>query len=268
MTDQGKPEDAATTNLPTPPVPPPGAPIYQQPPQYQQPAAAPPAWAQTQQPPQGGPAWGQPQQPPPGAPGWGQPQPPQGPAWGQPQQPPPGAPGWGQPQPPPAQYWGQPGGVGEYRHGSSVLAIIAGIPLLLYGLLITLGGAGLLVVRSLVDNLVDQAGAEADVAKAIRDAIVVVAVIILICGILQILAAIGIWAHKGWGRALGILWGILGTLFGLAAFGGARTTVTLNGNTTSGEGGIAVALFILVPYAFVLVAMIIGGGHFRRKRIG
>jgi hypothetical protein len=267
MTEQNS--DEATTNQPTPPA----APVYQQPPAYQQPApyqqapVAPPAWAQTQQPPAGGPAWGQPQQPPPGAPGWGQPQqPPQGgPAWGQPQQPPPGAPGWGQPQQPPAQYWGQPGGV-ETGHGTSVLAIIAGIALLLYGLLTMLGGAGLLLVGSFVNDLVNQANADVSLAKAIRDAIAVVAVVILIYGLVEVLAAIGIWAHKGWGRALGIIYGVLGTLVGLAAIGGARSVTTVNGTSTS--GGIGVALFILVPYAFVLVAMIIGGGQFRRKRMG
>jgi len=299
MTDQGSAE-TPTTNVPTPPVAPPAEapppppdqmPTYQQPAAYQQPAFAPPAaayppqagsppptyqqptqpgwaqppaqggpaWGQPQAP--AGPAWGQPQQPPPGQPNWGQPQPPAGPAWGQPQQPPPGQPGWAQPQP---QYWVQPAATADYGHGTSIWAVIAGIPLMIYGLIIVLIGAGLLIVRSFVDDVIRQGSLDASLAQSVRDAIAVVAVIILIIGILQVLAAIGIWAHKGWGRWLGIVWGVLGTLIGLAALGGSRTTTTINGDTTSSNlGG---ALFILVPYGFVLIAMIIGGGHFHRRR--
>jgi hypothetical protein len=153
----------------------------------------------------------------------------------------------------------------ESGKGTSILAIIAGIPLLIYGLLVTMGGAALIVIKSFVDDVIRQASVDPSVAQSVRDAFVVVAAIVLIIGILHVLAAIGIWAHKGWGRALGIMWGVLGTLIGLASLG-ARSTTTINGTTTSGAfGG---ALFILVPYGFVLIAMIIGGSQFHRKRVG
>jgi protein-S-isoprenylcysteine O-methyltransferase Ste14 len=148
-----------------------------------------------------------------------------------------------------------------------VLAIIAGIPLLLWGLVWTIGGAVVLVFRSLLDQLVDTSIADGTITAAngntLRDIVVVVAVVVLIIGILQLLAAIGIWAHKGWGRWLGIIFGVLGTLFGLAALVGVRATPGVSGSRSSDLGS---ALFILVPYAFVLIAMVIGGAHFRTRR--
>jgi hypothetical protein len=251
MTDPQRPDDTATNNVPTPP-------IYQQPPVYQQPGAYPPPTYQ--QPPQGyAPQPGYaPQQGayPPQQPGY----PPQQP--GYPPQPgyaPPPAQSWG--QTPAPTYWG-PADAGQYGKGSSVLAVLAGIPLLLFGLLITLGGAAVLFVRTLVDEAITSGISNGSISavdgKTVRDAIAVVAVVILIFGVLQILAAIGIWAHKGWGRWLGLIFGVLGTLLGLLAVATSRSGL-------SGSSNIGGALFVLVPYAFVLIAMIIGGAHFRRR---
>ncbi|MEA2622759.1 MAG: hypothetical protein QOH61_1669 [Chloroflexota bacterium] len=284
MTDEQRPEDT-TTNLPTPPstesvVPP----AYQQP-AFQQPAypaAAPPAYptggyqqpgypqqpAYPQQP--GYPVGTQPppqyQQPAyPQAPPQYQQQPGYPPAPGYPPQAqPPGA--WG--QAPAPNYWVTAEAT-QYGKGNSVLAIIAGVPLLLYGLLVTLAGAAILVVRSLLDDAITSAIGDGSLtatdARTLRDVIVGVAVVILIIGILHLLAAIGIWAHKGWGRWLGIIFGVIGTLIGLAALVGVRATPGVTGSRGSDLGS---SLLILVPYAFVLIAMIVGGAHFARRRIG
>src|SRR4051794_22613021 len=127
-----------TSNVPTPPYPqPPQPPGY--PPQgaqgmpdikieidspdpYRPPA---PTYPQPgyQQPPYQQPGYQQPGYPAPGQPQWGQPQPQQ--------------PGWVQPQ---QTYWAQGGEFATGPYGTNFLVIIAGIWLLIVGLLATLGG--------------------------------------------------------------------------------------------------------------------------------
>lgn len=294
MTDQGS-EETPTTNVPTPPsspptdpvppapdpvptfqqppayqppafdAPPPGAyqpqpgyqqPAYQQQPTYQQPpqpgwgqppAAQPgPAWGQP--PAQGGPSWGQPQQQP-GQPTWGQPQPPAGPAWGQPPQPP--APAWSQPQP---QYWGNPEANVSRPRQTSILAVLAGVLLLLVGLLPTFFGVLVIIGGAAVNGLGDMTfgGQVVHVGSGLAGAIVVIGVVVLVIGLLEVLSGIFIWAHHSWARFVGLAFGLLGTLAGLGTLG-----------SRDGVGG---GLVILVIYGFILVALIISGGHFRPSR--
>jgi hypothetical protein len=255
MTEEPRP-DELPSNVP------PGPPAYSQPgsyeqPGYQQPSYAPPPTYQQptyQQPGYQQPGYQQPtyQQPGYQQPGYQQPgyqQP------GYPQQ----QPSWGQ-QP---TYWAA-GAATEYGYKTSVLAIIAGIVLLLWGLLWTLGGIAAIALSNVTGLITDQFGQS--VADSIHNVIVVVGVVILIIGLLQLLSALGVWLHKSWARILGILFGILGTLFGLAAVAGAaqdRTGVS-SANTGNGMAG---ALVILISYAFILVVLIIAGGHFRRDRV-
>ena len=222
MTEEPRPDDL--TNVPS------GPPAYSQPggyeqPAYQQPSYAPPPTYQQptyQQPAYQPPTYQQPtgyQQPGVGQqPGYGQQ--PQQPGWNQQpgyQQPgyPQQQPAWGQ-QP---TYWNA-GAATEYGYNTSILAIIAGVVLLLWGLLWTFGGIALIAVSNATGLITDNLGQ--NLADSIHNIIVVVGAVVLIVGLLQLLSALGVWLHKSWARILGILFGILGTLLRPRRRGGCR----------------------------------------------
>jgi hypothetical protein len=264
MSEEPRPDDLTNVTSGPPAYSQPGAyeqPAYQQPsyappptyqqPTYQQPGYQQPTYQQPQQPGYQQPGYPQPQQP-----GWNQQPGYQQPGYQQPGYP--QQPAWGQ-QP---TYWNA-GAATEYGYNTSILAIIAGVILLLWGLLWTLGGVALIAVSNATGLITDNLGQ--NLADSIHNVIVVVGAVVLIVGLLQLLSALGVWLHKSWARIIGILFGILGTLFGLAAVAGA--TQNRSGLSTSTTGNsMAGALAVLISYALVLVILIIAGGHFRRDR--
>jgi hypothetical protein len=260
MTEEPRPDEIPSNLPPGPPAysPPVGyeqpgyqQPSYAPPPTYQQPGYQQPGYGQQptyQQPGYQQPTYQQPgyQQPGYQQPGYQQPGYPQQPGWNQGQQ----------------TYWNT-GAAVEYGYNTSILAIIAGVVLLLWGLLWTLGGVGLIAVSNVTGLITDNLGQ--NLADSIHNIVVVVGAVVLVVGLLQLLSALGVWLHKGWARILGILFGILGTLFGLAAVAGAAGNRSGVSSSTTGNSLVG-ALVVLVSYAFVLVILIIAGGHFRRDR--
>ena len=272
MTEEPRPEDTSYA--------PPGPPGYQQPGAYEQPGyAAPPGY---QQPAYQQPAYQQPayQQPGYQQPGYGQPGYQQQPGYGQPQQPgygqQPQQPGYGQPaygqpgyvQPQPQQpsgwaqqptYW-TGGEDAQYGYKTSILAIIAGVFLLLWGLLWTVAGIGLIAVSNITGTIADNFGQ--NIADSVHNAIVVVGAVVLVVGVLQLLSALGVWLHKTWARVSGSSFGVFGHAPRPCCRGRCRERV----RDAGGKGGIGAALAVLITYAFVLVVLIIAGGHFSRQR--
>ncbi len=248
------------------------------------------AWP-TQQPPPSGEAWQQPppsgqpwQEPPPSGQPWQQPpaQPaqPTGQPWQQPPQQPIPSEGWQQPQPPaPGQPWqqqppawtgqsgwGQPDAARRQQppYGSSPLAILAAVVLLIFGAFLTLiGGVGVLAGSLLDDATMRQAReqlSEINPTIRVEDVIALLGVVfgfLLVLGILHLVSAIGVFLHRQWGRIIGILVAVLGTLLGVlmvtgAAQAGVRADLTL-------------PLIIAIAYGFSLFALIAAGNHFRRR---
>jgi len=227
-----------------PPQPQPGWP--QQPPAYQQPQAyAPPPAYPPQQPYQQPPGY-LPQQ-----------------AWQQPGQPAP-QPGWVQPQ---GEYWAQPGGPGVYQYKSSVLAVLAGIWLLLAGLFGTLGGVGILAIGRFTSQLRD-AGANQATIDTFNSVIGVFGGVLLVCGILMLLSAIGIWIHKSWARVLGILFSLLGLLISLPFLAVGNTTSTLSDGRLATTNFAPFGIGLVALWGLSLLFLIISGGHFHKQRVG
>jgi hypothetical protein len=238
------------------------APAYQPPPAYPAPPQAQPGWPQQPT------AYQQPQAyaPPPGYPPQ---QPYQQPAayppqqtWQQPGQPS----GWVQPQ---GEYWAQPGGAGVWAYKTSMLAILAGIWMLLVGLLFTLGGVLLFLVGHLTTNQLINAGLSQSAidqfngVDALNTVVGVFAGFLVVCGVLMLLSAIGILAHKGWGRAIGIIFSVIGVLIGLGGLAGRSSA-----STVSDGSGAPFGIAILVLFGLCLVFLIISGGHFHKHRVG
>lgn len=212
----------------------------------------------------------------PASPGW------PGPAGGQPQlpgqawQPTTGMPpanrpsptGWG-PQPPaptgptPTTYWSAP------TYPTSAFVVMAATMLLIFGLLISLVGALGLVFGSVFADLMRTAasqmpifGAPSDAAlNDIQNVISIIFGVVLVVGILHLLAAIGVFAHKNWARALGVLLALLGSVAGALGVYGALWFTSQDGPMT----GVAAVVVFLVAYAFTLLALLFGGSHFSRR---
>ncbi len=277
-----QPAMPAASEQPTMPVPPPVPPQQDWP----QPAAAPQAE---------GPAWGQPQPAP--QQGWQQPTPPAGPAWGQPAQPAPQQwpqqvpqpapqqwaqpapqaapqqwpqqapqPGWGQPAPAQAG-WVQPAQAQAPGH-SMLRVIVSALFMLAAGVLTLVPAAGFVIGGNKLSDYLNTAQF-ASVADAVGNALVVVGVVMGVWALLEILASLGMFMRRTWGRALGTIAGLFGGLFmslvllgSLSALNAADTVGATPG--VSGVVLVAIVGAVFVGYWFTLIACISGGTHFRR----
>ena len=207
------------------------------------PMQPPPQPAQPWQPPQQG--WRQPEQ------GWQQPP---GGQWQPPGTYPPGYP----PQPYPAQ--------GQYWHpapaarGTSGLAVFAALLLFALGLVVVLAGIwtltqGAELGRFIRENDVAVFGRQVD-RDTLRTVLSLLPAILILLGVLHLLASVGVFGHRAWGRWLGVLMAVLGLVMGIfgvsagLAFGGVSLTTI-------------VAIVLVVAYAYVVLALATGGRHFQ-----
>ncbi len=176
---------------------------------------------------------------------------------------------------PPVQHrqthWDQAGAApATYQDsGSHVGVTIAGIILILFGLLTTLGGILLLVAGQFAGGLLPfataEGGAEAgSVVGAVAGVITVIAIVVLVIGLLHLASGIGVLVRKEWARILGILMSVLGLLLGVLSLFGALQPAN---NVGAGDpaSGLPVAIVITVAYGFALFALARGGNYFRRS---
>lgn len=82
----------------------------------------------------------------------------------------------------------------------------------------------------------------------VREVLIIVGSVILVIGLLHVLAAILIWAHRDTGRSLGMVIGAIGTLLGAVVAVNGATNLTL--------------LLMPVPHLVVLIGLLIGRSHF------
>ena len=128
---------------------------------------------------------------------------------------------------------------GEYA--THAPAVIAGGVLFLVGL--PLAPWGSVFMQEGLGHGTDSGG--------VREVMTGLGVVILVIGVLHVLAALLIWAHRERGRSLGILIGAIGTLLGAATFVGGAPNLTL--------------LLVAVPHLVVLIGLLIGRSHFVRR---
>ena len=152
---------------------------------------------------------------------------------------------------------------GSHGFGNSRLAATASIVLLVLGLLVAAFGV-LLAAQGLATNAPDSPGLGGFFAG--------IGVVILTIGALQVIDAIFIWAHRAWARYLGIVFGVLGALFGANRLPGAfdSTYRTVNGGDPPGiltppDISSILSGLILFPYVVALIGLLVGGPHFRRR---
>ncbi len=83
--------------------------------------------------------------------------------------------------------------------------------------------------------------------------------VLIVLGALEVVAGVGIFAHKNWGRALGILLSLLGISVGIA---GVSFALVL---APGASPAMIAAMVVLLGSAFIVLALAAGGSHFRRR---
>ncbi len=175
-------------------------------------------------------------------------------------------------QPGQDQYYAQ----GEGGYNRSFLAVLAGWVLLTWGFVWGIAGALVLWAQSVTDWLGDvtlSADAQdliADV-EATEERIFAFGGILLIIGIIHLIAAVGVFGHRRWGRAFAIVLSILGILGALGIFtisaGFEAMDVGIEA-AMEGEGtSVAASFFVLACYLLVFAGMTIGRRHFKKKGV-
>lgn len=196
-------------------------------------------------------------------------------AYGQQPPPPPGyqqpyayAPqGQQQPWPGDAQYWEE----GATGYGRSFIAVLAGFAMLTWGIVIAVGGGLVLWTNDLLGHLegVTLSAEATNLVQQADEQVVATGGILLILGIVLFIGAIGVLAHRKWGRAFAIVLGLLGTLLGIgiimAAVGFEAMDVGLDTALTGEEASLGAGVFITATFLLIFLAMFVGRRHFKKR---
>ena len=143
-------------------------------------------------------------------------------------------------------------------YGTSGRVVFAGLVLLVFGLIELVGGAVGAVaassLRAVWNQLLKGEGIRVDGASLIG-VLTLAFLILLLLGVLHVVAAGGVFGHKGWGRVLGVLLSLVGAVAGAWLL---YRSLPIN------EGREIVApLLVLVPYAIALLGLLFPRDHFR-----
>ena len=154
--------------------------------------------------------------------------------------------------PPPAVAWQAPPPAPVMQGRRTVLATIAGVGLLVLGILGMILGvlalAGTALVGSLQSQLGDVPGLPAgtNAADVLAGVFVFLGVIVIAYSLVYIIGAIGVLRFKGWGRVMGIIVGVLSGLFWLLG---------LTGSANSSSGGLFVIVLVVV-HVYIVISLL------------
>jgi hypothetical protein len=167
-------------------------------------------------------------------------------------------------------YWEQE----STGYGRSFMAVLAGFVLVTWGTISVAMGALAMWIGSFNDFIPEGSVFTAETQEFIdflnREATGSGGVFVMI-GILCIVGALGIWAHRGWGRAIGVVIGILGTAAGIAMLVSAILFEAIEAGLDQALKGelasLGISIVVLVSFLLVLLAMFVGRRHFRKKGV-
>jgi hypothetical protein len=185
-----------------------------------------------------------------------------------------GQPGYAQPgysapgyAAPPGYTPAQPWVAAAPTYSTSSFVVLAAMVLVILGVAVAVLGAWLLTQGPQLNDLIQRMRSiDLLVFKPTKDQLKAAfsaspgALIVL--GVLQLLVGAFVLAHRGWARWLGLLLGLLGLLLSIVAVTSAVALVP--GQSVQ----LIVAIVLLVGYALVVLALLAGGGHFRRRYPG
>jgi hypothetical protein len=144
-------------------------------------------------------------------------------------------------------------------YGTSGRAVFAGLVLLIFGLIEVVGGAAGAVaassLRAVLNRLLKNDGITIDGGSLIG-VLTLAFVLLLLLGVFHIVAAGGVFGHKRWGRVLGVLLSLFGTVAG--------AWLLYRALPISEARDLVGPLLVLVPYAICLLGLLFPRDHFRR----
>jgi hypothetical protein len=159
--------------------------------------------------------------------------------------------------PPPPVAWGAPPVVAAAKGERTMLAAVAGVGMIILGVLGGLFGLAIAVFGSSVVKSLDlsQFGDLNntninDPAALISGAIAFVGIVVVVYSLVYLIGGIGVVRSRGWGRVMGVIVGILSGLFWLAGLTGGRSD------------GLGFALVMVAIHAYIVVALLV---FWRRK---
>lgn len=175
-----------------------------------------------------------------------------------------GQPGYGAP---PAYPAAQPYGAAAPTYSTSVLVALAAMLLVIMGVVLAVLGAWLLTQGPALSDLVQRLrSVDLVVFKPTRDQLRSVVSAspgaLMVFGVLQLLVGAFVLGHRSWARWLGVVLALLGLLFSIMAL--TSTMALIPGASVQ----LIVAIAFLIGYAFVVLVLIAGGGHFRPRHQG
>jgi hypothetical protein len=174
-------------------------------------------------------------------------------------------PGYGQPD-----YGGQPGypqaqphGAAAATYGTSIFVALGAMLMVIMGVALAVLGAWLLTQGPALGDLVQRLRSVDLVVfkptrEVLRSMVSASPGALMVLGVLQLLIGAFVLGHRGWARWLGVILALIGLIFSIVAL--TSTLALIPGTSVQ----LIVAIAFLVSYAFVLLALIAGGGHFRK----
>ena len=165
-------------------------------------------------------------------------------------------------------YWDQ-GGVG---YGRSFLAVLAGFVLVTWGIILAVSGGMLMFLDDVGTYLptFENAATQDAIDEILADATGPGGVAVML-GIILAIGAVGIWAHRKWGRAIGVVIGLLGTVLGIAMVVSSVAfdvpDLFKSSGDFVGDQELGISLVVLFSFLLVFLAMFVGRRHFRKKGV-
>ena len=151
--------------------------------------------------------------------------------------------------------------------------MLAGFLLLTWGVIFIVAGAMVLwlgTVAEAISSLTLSAEAM-DIVADLDKQPNAFAGIVIILGIMQAIGAIGILAHRAWGRAFGVVLGLLGTIAGIGMILSAIDVnvgdFAIRGTLANDQPVLGFAILVAICYVFIFLAMFAGKRHFRKKGV-
>jgi len=142
-------------------------------------------------------------------------------------------------------------------------ASLAAIVLIVFGLAeaiaATFGAVFASTLRRVFDQLLRDQNVRIE-AASLTGLLTAIFLTMLLLGVLQLVAAGGVLGHRRWGRSLGILLSLAGTIAG----GWLVYRVVIGDDARLAT--LTLPLLVLIPYLISLLGLLFPGNHFRRGR--
>jgi hypothetical protein len=132
--------------------------------------------------------------------------------------------------------------------------MIAGVLLMVIGAIVVLMGVGILFLGLAAGPLLDAF----DPTFPGTEFLTAVGLSVVVVGILEIAASIGVFEHRGWARWVGVILAVIGLIFGFFALLGSISDLNVDG------ASLVISILWVAANGFIVAALAAGWDHFER----